>query len=425
MIDNAVTVTLQHLRRRILPLFFAAALLGAATAQTVTIATHYNDQQIAPVAQCAAQYQADHPGVNIVFQQITYGDYLQTILTSRIAGQSPDVYHLYQVWAPAMVANDVLDAPPADLVEWLKASYLPSTLEAATMNGQIWGIPTEVSNYMLLYNKKLLAEAGYSAPPTTWAELTDMAAAITKRDAQNKITTAGYAWGATVANVVHPFLTLLYSAGVRPFADDHRSTNLTSPEAIAVLDEQAELYRRGITDATLGVQDFAGGGVGMITMASWYEDTLRAAYGDAFEDTIGVGPIPAGDNWRSLQYAFFFGVDAKSANKDAAWAFLRWLNTSQAAGEPSCMGQMLFQLGALTGNKEDLQNGGDSVNDSFTKPFVDALDRSIPEPVVMQATEINKVLQTWILRAWTGELTAEAALKGADREITAILREFY
>lgn len=403
----------------------AALLFGVAAAQTITFATHYNAEQIAPVERCAQEYEAENPGIDIVHQQIAFGDYLQTILTSRIGGQAPDIYHLYQPWGPQMVANDVLAEPPTDVADWLRSNYLESTLQAATLEGRTWGVPTEVSNYMLLYNKQLLADAGFDAPPTTWNELTEMAAAITERDDQGNITTAGYAWGPTVAAVVHPFLTLLYSEGVRPFTDDLTGTNLTAPEAVAVLEGQVELYRRGITDATVAIEDFAGGAVAMVTMATWYEATLRAAFGEDFTDIVGVAPIPGGDDWRSLQYAFFYGVDATSPSQEEAWAFLQWLNSPRSEGEPSCMGAMLFELGALSGNKQDLENAGESVSDAFTAPFAAALDRSIPEPVVMQSSEISSILQTWILRAWNGDVTAEEALAGADREITAILREFY
>lgn len=399
--------------------------LAVASAQTITFATHYNDEQIAPALQCVKQYEAENPGVKVVHQQITYGDYLQTILTSRIGGQAPDIYHLYQVWAPQIVSNDVLAIPPADVLDWLNDTYLDMTLQAATIDGQIWGVPTEVSNYMLLYNKKLLAAAGYDSPPTTWEELTEIAAAITQRDSQGNITVAGYAWGPTVANVVHPFLTLLYSAGVEMFKPDFSGTNLTAPEAVDALEKQSELYARGITDATVGTNDFSSNGVGMITHASWTKAGYEDAYGDQFADTIGVGPIPGGDDWRSLQYIFFYAVDANSPNKDQAWHFIRWLNSPQVAGSPSCMGNVLFTLGALTGNKADLEAGKELLDDAFTAPFVAALERSVPEPIVMQSSEIEGILQRWILRAWNGEVSAADALNGADREITAILREFY
>ena len=46
----------------------------------------------------------------------------------------------------------------------------------------------------------------------------------------------------------------------------------------------------------------------------------------------------------------------------------------------------------------------------FTQPFADALDKSITEPNVVQASEIERILQTYIQRSWRGEIAPEDAL---------------
>ncbi len=398
---------------------------GTSLAQTLTVAAHYSAEEAAPLEPCFAEYEAQNPGVNVEYQQITYGDYLQTVLTARIGGQSPDIYHLYNIWGPQLVDNGVLATPPAELESWVRDNYIASTVDTVTIDGQLWGIPTEVSDYLLVYNKKLLADAGFSEPPGTWDELVNMAAAITERNDQNNIVTAGYAYGPTTATIVHPFLIMLASKGVSLFKDDFSGTNLTSEEATQVLQQQLELYDQGSTDRSVEVWDFPSGSIAMMFMASWYESTLKEGFGDAFEDTVGVAPIPMGDDWRSLQYAFFYGVDANSPNQEAAWQFLEWLNTAQAEGDTSCMGGMLMTLGALTANTNDIAAAQDSLGDSYTAPFIEALERAVPEPNVIQASEIERVLQSYIERAWNGELSAEDALAQADRDITNILNEFY
>ena len=410
-----------------LSLFFSAMLalsLSAVFAQDLTLAAHYSAEQAAPLEPCFAAY-AEQTGVNVEYQQISYGDYLQTILTSRIGGQSPDIYHIYSIWGPQLVDNGVLDAPPDDVLSWINDAYIDTTVDAVSLDGQVWGIPTEVSNYMLVYNKQLLAEAGFDGPPSTWDELVEMAAAITERNDDGNITTAGYAYGPSTATVVHPFFIMLYAAGIDPFKEDFSGTNLATPEAIAVLEQQIALFNQEITDRSVEVWDFPSGSIAMMFMASWFEADLRAAFADNFDEVVGVAPIPMGDDWKTMQYAFYYGVDANSDNKEAAWDFLQWLNDAKAEGETSCMGDMLLDLGALTANQGDIAAAQDALGDSFTAPYIEALGNSITEPNVMQASEIEGVLKTYIERAWAGELTAEEALTQADKEITNILSEFY
>ena len=407
---------------KLISLVSSLLLLGVASAQTLTLATHYGPDQIAALEPCFAQY-AEETGVTVEHQQVSYGDYLQTMLTARIGGQAPDIYHLYSIWGAQMVDNGILAAPPEDVLEFIQGTYKDSTVDAVTIGGTTWGVPTEVSNYQLVYNKKLLEEAGAEVP-TTWDDLVDLAAELTVRNDQGNITTAGYAFGPSTATVVHPFFVLLSANGIAPFKEDFSGTNLASPEAIAVLEQQVALFESGATDRSIEVWDFPSGDIAMMIMAPWFEADLRAGFGDAFEETVGVAPIPAGDGG-SMQYAFFYGVDANSDAQEEAWDFLTWLNTPQTEGEPSCMGNMLVGLGALTSSQQDIEAAQDELGDFYSAAFVDALDQSVTEPNVVQAAEIERILQGYIERAWAGELSAEEALTQADADISEILAEFY
>ena len=404
------------------------ALLPAAAAQTITLATHYPPENVAVLEPCFAQYQQE-TGVEVVHQQVPYGDYLQTILTARLGGQAPDIYHVYSIWAAQLVDNGLLATPPDEVLGFVQDGYAESTVDAVTIEGQIWGIPTEVSNYLLVYNKKILAEAGYDTPPATWEEFSEIAAATTQRDAQGRPAQIGYAgYYPSVAGIVHPYLTLLYSKGVDLFSEDFTATNLTSPEALEALQDMVGLFEAGSADFSVDNDAFASGDVAMTIQAVWGEGNYREVFGDAFEETVGVGPIPAGDDWRSLQYAFFYGVDAGSDVQDESWAFLQWLNSqasAQSEGGPSCMGKMLVGLGALTASSADIGAASAELGDFFTAPYAAALERSVTEPNVIQASEIETILSEYLGQAYRGDLTPEDALAQADREVSDILAEFY
>ncbi len=396
----------------------------AQDAKTITIATHYNDDQMKPLTECFRAYEGSHPGIKIVFQQAAYGDFLQTILTSRVSGTSPDIYNIYSIWAPQLASAGALAVPPADVLDWIKKDYGPGSVGAATIGGQLWGIPTELSVYDLIYNKKLLAAAGYTAPPKTWDELHDIAAKISKKNDQGVIETAGYVYGPTVSNAVHVFYAQMYAEGVAPYTEDGKHTNFTSPEAIKILKRQAALFSEGITSTTNVVDDMAGGKAGMAIMANWNKADFQAAFGDAFNDTIGVAPIPNdGGAPGTMLYTFFWGVDANSKVQPEAWELLKWLNTPQDGKPLSCMGEMLNKLGAFSGNLSDL--AAMDTKDAFSQPFVEAIQSGAAktQPNVWQASENEKTLRGYIEQVWAGQMSAEDAMKAADAEITAVLAE--
>ena len=78
--------------------FLTVSMTTIAFAQTITLATHYPPTSIAVLEPCFRAYEAQNPGVTIEHQQITYGDYLQTILTSplrrSVARYLPRLFHL-------------------------------------------------------------------------------------------------------------------------------------------------------------------------------------------------------------------------------------------------------------------------------------------------------------------------------------------
>ena len=309
--------------------FSAACLLGysaSAQEQPLTVAMHYTQEQAAPLIACLDSYEAE--GVRAEYQQISYGDYLQTVLTGRLAGQSPDIYNVYSIWAAQMVDNGVLAEPPEDLSDFVQNGYSGGTVDAATIDGTLWGIPTEVSVYMLVSNMALLREAGFDAPPTTWDELREIAQAVTTRNAQDRIETAGFAFAesSSGAGLVHPFYALSYSEDGEIYADDRSEANLDGQVAADVSERMAGLVRDGITDLSVDAYDFPAGGIGMMFMANWYESAIREGFADRFESDVSVSAIPMGEDWKTMQYAFFMGVDSDSARTDAAWDLVQHLN---------------------------------------------------------------------------------------------------
>jgi multiple sugar transport system substrate-binding protein len=419
------------MKQRIATLAMASLLsAGAAlpvSAQSVTLryAAHYTDEEMVPLTACFRDYEKQNPGTTIQYQQVALADFLPALQTSRLAGTLPDILNVYSNLGGELVANNVLAEPPADVLDMLKERFEPTTVEASRVDGKIWGIPAEVSLYMLVYNKKLFSEAGVTAPPTDWNGVLETAKKIAKQDELGRVTTAGYAFGPTVANATHPLRALMFSQGLQLVDPDATTTNLTDPRAVAIVDGEAKLFADKSTSPANKWQDFSSGQVGMFIGANWLKKDLRDGLGDAFEETVGVAPIPGGADWKTYQYAFYQSVAAESPNGEAAWKLLRWLNEPRGEGKRSCVGDMLVRLGSLSANKSDIAASTAEYSDPFTKPYVDALasGRAVTTTNLRQTTAIDQVLRTEIEEAWLGRKTGADAMAAADARISAILAE--
>ena len=400
-----------------------AGLPSLALAQDgpLQVAMHYTQEQAAPLIACIEGWDG-HPA-GATYQQISYRDYLQTALTARLAGQSPDVYNVYSIWAAQMAENGVLAEPPAEIAAFVRDGYAEGTVEAASIDGQLYGVPTEVSVYMLVSNMAMLRDAGFEAPPATWNELRTMAEAITTRNDQDRVETAGFAFAqsSSGAGIVHPFYALLYSEGRTELYDDGEAA-LDDEAARVAVEKMSGLVQDDIVGLNVDAYDaFPAGGAAMMIMANWYKSAIEEGLGTL--DDVVVSPIPAGEDWRTLQYAFFMGVDSGSERQDAAWDLVRYLNAPRDGGA-SCMAEMLHGLGALTASVADTEALPEP--DPFTQPFVDAIadGRAISQPNVVQASEIEGLIALSIERIMAGETDAESALSELDSEVEDILFEF-
>ena len=409
----------------------SGAITMAQDEVTLTMLTHWGtEDQIAAQQAIIDEYEASHPGVTIELVTVDFGELRTKIITGRTAGTSADIYHFYHLWLPDFVNSGVLALPPDESLAYIDENVSEGTIESvSTSDGQTWGFPTEVNPYLLVYNKRLLAEAGFDAPPTTWDELKEIAAAITQVDDTGAINQVGLGvmpgWD---SGIVHPFSSLLFSNGGEFLSEDRTITAFNSPEGVETLQLYADLVESGGTDPSIsGLSDFPSGTVGMVIMAPWWRATLRAAEGIDFETEVGVAEIPVGPSGSepaSMSYTWLFGVDSGSENAEAAWEFIQWMNEEHEAGNGSPIGDYLVNaLGAIPSFAHDQEAFAESMSDHYVAPFVAASVYARPEQVVAGGQEVKTLLQVEIEAVLTGLTTPEAALETVALQADAILEE--
>lgn len=416
----------------VLMLVLPALAVGRASAQdkvTLTVLTHWTEQHVAESIQpIFDEYEASHPNVTIEHQTVTFNDLLTRITSGRLGGDAPDIYHFYNLWLPDFAGSELLGTPPAEVVSDVQAGYTEGTVGGASYADQVWGYPTEVNDYQLIYNKQFFVDAGLdpNKPPTTWEELRETAKAITKKDADGKITAPGFlfltGWD---SGVVHPFTSLLWSNGGQYVADDYSEVLFNQQPGLDVLQLQMDMIADGSVDLAFKQADFEAGNAGMTIMANWWGATLRTSIPGGIEN-IGVAsiPAPAGKQSATIQYEWLWGVDKNSEHAEESWAFLQWLNNPRQAGASSPMGDFLTSgLNAIPSRTSDQEAHADLLSDPFVKPFVDALQVSRTEPIIPGAQEIKTALQKQIEAAWFGEKEPVDALNAAAEEANRILEE--
>ncbi len=377
------------------------------------------------------EYTTLHPNVKFTIQQIDYAEYFDKIKLLNDSGAAPDIYQVYSPWGAQYVHDGIVAAPPADIVKDVQDNYISKA--GATIDGKIWGIPTEVNNYALLYNKDLFKSAGIvdangnPKPPVTWQDVLDDAKKLTKTDSKGALTQYGYAflrdndWQA-----VDPFLSLLFSNGGQYLSSDLSKAEFNSTQGVAALDAELQLFKNKSTDSNGNFFDFKDGKVGMVISPPWTKANFAAAYGDKFSASVGVAPMPKLKNASTLQYSWFTGVMKQSPNQQAAWDFLKWFTSDTQSSGTTRYGDLLANtIGAIPARAVDFNSHKDVLGDFFTKVYIDQMKNSKAEPNVLQSSDIKAALMTEIQAAWDGRKTSKEALDSAATAVDKILAQYY
>jgi len=407
---------------------------GAAAEVTVSFLTHWPPETVAQLKAAADRYQEDHPSVSVEIRAVPFGDLLTTLRSQAGRENGPTIAGIYDLWLPELARDGIVAEMPVAQAADVVANWPQAVAGAASVGSKPYGYPNEIDLYALIYNKRLFAEAGITAPPKTWDELLAAADKLTVRDG-GRITRQGFGLiNSWAAGVVHPFGSLLASNGGALIAEG--KPMLDSEAARQSFELIQTLIDRKLSDPTMATADanttgpyldnFVSGNTAMIIMANWWESALRAGMGDRFAD-IATAPIPVGpkgDGPHPVSYSWLTVVNAAAgeAERAAAWDFLAWLNGPQSGeGGASAMGGLLLAMGILPSRSSDIAAFADRLNTPFLKGYVDQLPAARPFPVVLGGQEFTEALQQHLEAVQYGQATAAEAEAAAQTDAAAIL----
>src|SRR6185503_872046 len=183
-----------------------------------------------------ADFQKQNPNIEIVHNStIPYEQYQQKLAAAAPAGQGPDVVNLYYGWLGKYTQSGYLQELPVGAfpAATLEKDFFP-VVQGAKLQGKYWGVPTAVRTLALFYNKDILSASGLdpNKPPATWEEFVDTAVKSTKRGADGKLDTAGFAWGPDGQGHQWWREALNRKNGITPMSPDLKKLNWTDPKAV-------------------------------------------------------------------------------------------------------------------------------------------------------------------------------------------------
>ncbi len=369
-------------------------------------------------------------GMEVIVQLFAPSDaYSQKIIAAAQANVLPDIYGVLDKksivadFIKAGLVTDLTDAMEADGGKW-KDSLFDKALgdksfDAGNIYGVkpgIYGVPLDVANEQMLYNRKLLAKAGIKTPPLTFDEFIKDAQALRRVGITPFVSGWGELWLLDCFASNYAF-NIMGEAKV--FATYRGEVKYTDPDWIKVLSIFADLRDKGVfIDGIVtkgnkyAEQDFALERAAFAFNGSWGVNVYHDMNPNLDYGVIPPPPISTAfplKIWGGAGSSFV--VNAGSPNKDKAIAFLKWLTAKEQ--------QVVLarETNNLPSNKEAL-----SLISPILGEFAQGMDQSTHPNIwpLNEAPEVSeafdKGIQDIIIGEKTPQQVAQDVQKVKDRQ---------
>ncbi len=316
-----------------------------------------------------AKYQQVYPNVAIDYTERTFSElslYRETLLSRLQEGTGPDIARIHISWLPQF--KDELAPIPPNLMteEEFGGTFYPVALEAANMDGQLWGMPLSYDGLLLYYNVDHFAEAGIAEPPASWEAFRQNAVKLTvyDQDDPNRLIRGGAALGLS-SNVDHAsdILGLMWLQSGIVFPTELDTT--PAQDALTFYSYFVNKDHVWNKDFANSVYAFSQEQVSMIFAPSWRYFEIANINPDLNFAVASVPQIPGNEaNWASFWVEV---VSNDSAYTSVAWDLLTQLASQEYMYEFFNQGSMARVFGEPP-SRRDL--GSDLVSDPVLGPLL-------------------------------------------------------
>ena len=361
------------------------------------------------------KFEEENPGIKVNAVSHEWADLHDKILISAKSDTLPDVARLDSAWVPEYQKMGILVPLNQEMSDFQDVSdeLLESAMTTAQIGGDSYGLALNTNTKILYYNTGAFEKAGLKAPATMKEFAEDCKKLSGKNDAGQQVW--GYDEPGLAGWNLCPFIWSM--GGSLTNEDQTKATGyLNSKETVAAIQMLADLYKdQAITGWNSGdipmTDGFGTGRYMMLLEGPWKVSELAGAYPE-FE--YATAPVPAGDGG---SISVLGGEDIgmfKTANKDAAWKFMKFMTGEYAQEE-------MAKCGQIPCNKEALES--DTVKKADFAPYIEQLKTAKSRPTVASWSEIDSELTASVTAVMNGEKTAQEAMDDLAKKVDALLAE--
>ena len=413
-------------RRAVAALSLAAATIialscsNASAANGTTVRLWAMGREGEVVSQLIPGFEKENPGIHVQVQQIPWTAAHEKLLTAFVGDATPDIAMLGNTWVPEFVALNALaplDGMVARSEHIRRDDYFPGIWKTNVVNGRTYGIPWYVDTRLIFYRSDILAKAGYSSMPTTWAEWMTAMKKIKAQmgPKQYPMLMPTNEWPQPVGFALETGSPILRNGG--------RYGAFEEPRFRKAFDFYLSFYELGLAPPVSSAQisnlfqEFERGNIAMYISGPWYIGEFRNRLDSAVQDKWMTAPMPGVSGpGVSMAGGSSLSLFSASAHKKEAWLLMEYLS------RPAIQTKFYALTGDLPPRKSAWADTA-LENNKYTKAFRAQLDRVVPLPQVPEWEEIATTIFEHGERAIRGAATVDQTLSSLDHDVDAMLEK--
>ncbi len=403
-----------------------AASCGGGAGGAVTIHVLTMDQaglKPAEIDQIAREFEAKNPGIKVAMEYVSY-DALHDKIVTGMAAKPPayDAAMIDVIWPDEFIKAGYLQDVTSRITGEMKSGIFPAAFNGVTRNGKIYGMPWLMDVKYFMYNKSILQQAGFSAPPKTWEELVDQAKVIKQKGLVEYPVV--WSWNQK-EGVVCDYTVLLFGNG-GAFLDASGKPVFNNEKGVQVLAWMKQTLDDGLSNPASVSSDEMAVEADFLAGKSAFAVNWLFQYSDSNDATksqvvgqVAFAPMPlfaagaqAGIKGSSVDGSSSFGLMATSPYVEQTWKFLTYLASNDVQTRYSAEMLPIWQAD-FEGNSLTQLMAATPSNPITVPAFKDQFPFANERPTVPYYNEGSMALQLAIQEALTGIKTPQQALDDA------------
>jgi multiple sugar transport system substrate-binding protein len=349
--------------------------------------------------------------------------YTERLMVQAAAGNLPDVIHLDRKDIPLFVRRGLLEEMTARAGSdsaLAPGRFLPGLLRGCDIGGRLYALPHNFSTLVLYYNRDHFDAAGLAYPDSTWtwSTLVEASRKLVRRNPDG-----GFARYGCLMQIAFP--SLVYQNGGSVLNPALDSCVIASPEGVEAMQFAVDLSDRHHVSWNMLAQNlqwddyFAGGRLSMIANGRW----AAASYVRSLP-SVDVAPLPRGRERRGAATVHVMALSARSAWKEEAWEFLKYLESEEGQDLVNDAGANIPALRSVALSERFLRHP--LTPGMNNRVFVDELPGSSGWPFeqgpYVTAYVLQSQMELALRRVHLGEMTVRESFRTMEENVNAVIR---